>query len=128
MPGRRSRAEAREKGHPMKKLASMVIVLVAALTLSACGNPVPQDKSAYVGEWHAPAMGLLITQDGGVAYKRLKQGVTTSINGPLRRFEGDDFVVGFPLLSTKFEVSKTPFRQAGVWKMVVDGVELTKVR
>jgi hypothetical protein len=112
----------------MKKLASLVIVLAAALTLSACGNPVPQDKSAYVGEWHGRAMGLLITRDGSVAYKRIKQGITTSINGPLRRFEGDDFIVGLPLLSTKFEVSKTPFQEAGVWKMVVDGVELTRVR
>jgi hypothetical protein len=54
-------------------------------------------------------------------------GVTTSINGPLRRFEGRDFVVGLLLLSAKFTVSRTPFREAGGWKTVVDGVELTRV-
>lgn len=109
------------------RLALSALLLVAALALSACGQPVPPEKSAYVGEWRAPAMGLLIMQDGSVAYKRLKAGVRTSANGPIRRFEGDDFVVGVPLFSTTFEVSKPPYQEAGKWKMVVDGVELTKV-
>jgi hypothetical protein len=105
----------------------MVILLTAMLTLSACGTPVPRDKSAYVGEWRAESMRLLITQDGSVAYKRIKGGVTTSVEGPIRRFEGNDFVVGIPLVSTKFAVSKPPYQESGKWKMVVDGVELTKV-
>jgi len=111
----------------MTKFAPSIILLVAALTLSACGQPVPPEKAAYVGEWRAPAMGLLITQDGSVAYKRLKAGVKTSAKGPIQRFEGDDFVVGVPLFSTTFEVSKPPYQEAGKWKMVVDGVELTKI-
>jgi hypothetical protein len=112
---------------PMIRLALSTLLLAAALTLSACGKPVPPEKSAYVGEWRAPAMRLLITQDGSVAYKRLKAGVTTSANGPIRRFEGDDLVVGVPLFSATFEVSKPPYQEAGKWKMVVDGVQLTKV-
>jgi len=32
-----------------------------------------------------------------VADKRLKGGVPTSVNGPLRRVEGDNFVVGVEL-------------------------------
>lgn len=112
----------------MKKRALVVILLTAMLTLPACGKPVPQDKSAYVGEWRAQAMGLVITQDGSVVYKRVKGGVTTSVNGPLRGFEGDNFVVGIPLVTTRFEVSKPPYQEAGRWKMVVDGVELAKVQ
>ena len=112
----------------MKKHALMVILLTATLTLSACGKPVPPEKSAYVGEWRAQTMALLITQDGSVVYKRIKGGLTTSVNGPLRRFEGDNFVVGIPLVSTTFEVSKPPYQEAGRWKMVVDGEELTKVQ
>lgn len=111
----------------MKRFASIVVVLLTALTLAACGIPVPPEKSAYVGEWRAPTMGLLITQDGSVVYKRIRAGVKTSANGPIRRFEGDDFVVGLPLFSTTFEVSRAPYQEAGKWKMVVDGVELTKV-
>jgi hypothetical protein len=111
----------------MKKRTLLVIV-PALLLLAACGQPVPQEKAAYVGEWRSQTMALLLTQDGTVAYKRLKGGVTTSVNGPLRRFDGDNFVVGVPILSTTFEVSKPPYQEAGAWKMVVDGVELTRVR
>ena len=110
------------------KRATMVFLLAATLMLSACGKPVLPEKSAYVGEWRAQAMVLLITQDGSVAYKRMKGGTTTSVNGPLRQFEGDNFVVGVPLISTTFEVSRPPYQQGGKWKMVVDGVELTKVQ
>jgi hypothetical protein len=49
-------------------------------------------QSADVGEWRAQAMASLVTQDGSVAYQRIKGGVTTSLNAPLRRFEGDNFV------------------------------------
>ena len=107
----------------MKKRTLLVIV-PALLLLAACGQPVPQEKAAYVGEWRSKTMALLLTQDGTVAYQRLKGGVTTSLNGPLRRFEGDNFVVGVPILSTTFEVSKPPYQEAGAWKMVVDGARL----
>jgi hypothetical protein len=63
-----------------------------------------------------------------VAYKRVKGGTTTSLNGPLRRFEGDNFVVGVPILNTTFEVSRPPYEEAGASKMIVDGVELTRVQ
>ncbi len=112
----------------MTKRTLLMCLLTGTLMLSACGKPVPPEKSAYVGEWRAQAMVLLITQDGSVAYKRMKGGTTTSVNGPLRQFEGDNFVVGVPLISTTFEVSKPPYQQAGKWKMVVDGVELTRVQ
>jgi len=102
--------------------------IVAALALSACGEPVPAEKSAYVGVWRAENMALAISKDGTVSYKRVRGSATTSVDAPIRHFEGDSFVVGIPLMSTKFEVSKAPYQDAGRWKMVVDGVELTKVR
>jgi hypothetical protein len=104
-----------------------VAAVAAVLTLAACAKPVPQDRADYVGEWRGQAMALLITGDGSVAYKRLKGGVTTKITGPIRGFEGDSFVVGIPLFSTTFEVSRPPHEEGGKWKMVVDGVELTRV-
>ena len=111
----------------MSKQARFVVLIAALLILSACGQPVPEDKAAYVGEWRAQTMSLLLTQDGTVHYKRIRGGTTTSINAPLRRFEGDNFVVGIPFISTTFEVSKPPHQEAGTWKMVVDGLELTRV-
>ena len=79
-----------------------------------------------MGEWKAPGMYLLLLQDGSVEYKRIKSGVTTSVNGPLHSFEGDNFLVGIGLWKTTFVVSKPPYQDGGAWKMVVDGVELTK--
>ncbi|MBR1133878.1 hypothetical protein [Bradyrhizobium iriomotense] len=117
----------------MRKRTSLVVLVAALPLLAACGQPVPEDKADYVGEWHAPAMDVELTRDGIVHYKRVTDGtavgeVTTTINAPLRRFEGDNFVVGIPFLSTTFEVSTPPHQEAGAWKMVVDGVELTRAR
>ena len=89
---------------------------------------MPPDKAAYVGEWKSASMALVITQDGRVAYKRVKGSSTTSLDGPIQKFEGNNFVVGIPYLTTTFEVSRPPSEQAGRWTMVVDGVELTKGR
>jgi hypothetical protein len=117
----------------MKKRISLVILIAALPMLSACGQPVADDKAAYVGEWHAQAMDVELTKDGTIHYKRVRgtatgATTTTTVNAPLRRFEGDNFVVGIPFLSTTFEVSAPPHQEAGTWKMVVDGVELTRAR
>jgi hypothetical protein len=71
-------------------------------------------------------MYLLITADGSIRYRRLRGGATTSIEGPLKGFAGDNFDVGVGPFSTTFVVSKPPFDEGGEWKMVVDGVELTR--
>lgn len=71
-------------------------------------------------------MYLLILQDGTVAYKRLKNGGTTSVNGPLKEFIGNNFVVGISFLTTTFEVSEPPAMVDGVLKMTVDGIQLTR--
>ena len=97
-----------------------------ALLLAACGEPVPQARSAYVGEWRAEKMQLAITQDGFVNYVRLHEHGKTTINAPIQRFEGDNFVVGIGPFSTTFVVSKPPHLDGSAWKMTVDGVELVR--
>jgi hypothetical protein len=107
----------------MKRIAAFAL---AVLLIAGCANPVPAEKLSYVGEWRQSTMYLSITADGSVRYKRLKGGVTTSIEGPLREFNGNNFVVGFwPLLAT-FEVTQTPHQEGGAWVMVVDGVKLVR--
>ena len=108
-----------------QKIQTIVPVLLA-LTLLSCGKPVPPEKSAYVGQWQEKTMSLLITQDGFVRYKRLKGGVTTSIEGPLKAFAGNNFGAGIGPMATTFIVSKPPYKDGGRWKMVVDDVELVK--
>lgn len=103
-----------------------LLAAILALSLLGCAKPVPPERSAYVGLWKSPGMSLLITQDGSVEYKRIKGGVTTSVSGPLQKFEGDDFHVGIAMLSTRFAVSRAPYQENGAWKMVVDGETLTR--
>jgi hypothetical protein len=107
-------------------MKSIFAVGLVALLLGGCAKPVPVDKVAYVGEWRERTMYLLITLDGSVRYKRLYGGVTTSIEGPLKEFRGDNFVVGFGPFNTTFVVAKPPYQDGVLWKMIVDGVTLTK--
>ena len=76
------------------KLMKKYLPVFFIILLSGCADPLPEDRLDYVGEWRSNEMGLLILADGSVSYKRLKGGATTSVSGPLKRFEGDNFVVG----------------------------------
>ena len=114
----------------MKSKFSIIFVLLILVTifLTSCAVPVPPEKSDYIGEWRSSGkdMYLLILADGSVSYNRLKKGASTSVNGPLQKFDGDDFIVGISVFKTRFVVSKPPQKYEGVWTMVVDGVKLIK--
>jgi hypothetical protein len=109
------------------RLLKLIALSALLLILVACAQPVPPEKAAYVGYWETRTMSLLITQDGSVVYKRIKGGVTTSIDAPLQAFHGNDFDVGVGSIKTTFVVSVPPHQVNGKWKMTVDGVELTKI-
>lgn len=105
---------------------AMAMALPLSMLLTGGATPVPPEKSAYVGEWQAPSMYVSITQDGAVRYRRIKEGGSSSMNGPLKGFNGNDFKVGIGPLSSTFVVSTPPHRDGGQWKMVVDDVELQR--
>ncbi len=108
--------------------ASRIFAAAAlAALLAACGAPVPAAKAAYVGAWRSDRMQLLITADGYVRYERRNGNGRTSINAPIQRFDGDNFVVGVGFMHTTFVVSRPPHRDGSRWKMTVDGVELVRV-
>ncbi len=104
-----------------------VLIALAIIFLSACSKPLPSEKLNYAGEWKSKEMTLLILPDGTVAYKRLKNGGSTSVKGPLKEFKSNDFVVGLGPFTTTFVVSEPPQENDGVWEMVVDGVRLSRV-
>ena len=108
------------------KVTRLLLLLALVVSMVGCGKPVPPEKSTYVGEWQEKTMYLLITQDGSVRYKRLKGGASTSVEGPLKGFVGDNFEVGIGPMATTFVVSKPPYQDGEKWKMVVDDVELLK--
>jgi hypothetical protein len=108
------------------KISPLLPLLPLLFSLAGCAKQVPPEKSAYVGEWQEKSMYLLITQDGSVRYKRLKGGGTTSVDGPLKGFNGNNFDVGVGPMATTFVVSKPPYQDGDTWKMVVDDAELVK--
>lgn len=104
----------------------IAIAILVSLLLAACGVAVPEHKADYVGEWTAPGMYLLLTQDGSVVYWRIRKGASVEIEGPLKGFKGDDFEAGFGPITTVFKVSAPPHQVDGDWLMTVDGVEMTR--
>lgn len=106
--------------------AALFVLAACALLLAGCGTPLPRDKLDYAGIWESYEMWLLITPEGHCEYERRKGSGTTSIQAPIQRFEGDDFVVGIGIFSTTFKVSSPPKLVEGKWRMTVDGVVLTR--
>jgi len=105
------------------------LLLASALLLpQVCfADPVPRDKLHYVGEWTGKQMRLQIAKDGKIQYERIREGKNVDLNIELKGFNGDNFDAGVSLIRSTFVVSKPPYRVGDDWKMVVDGVELTKV-
>jgi hypothetical protein len=108
--------------------AAATLLFAAVLALAGCSEPIPPDRIAYAGEWRAANVILLVTPEGRVEYEKRGSGATVSVKAPIQRFEGDDFVVGVGPFNTRFVVSKPPHLVDGQYRMVVDGIELTRVR
>lgn len=96
------------------------------LLLTGCSDTLPNERLDYVGDWRGEEMHLVINADGRIDYKRSRKGGSTTINAPIQEFIGDDFTVGILFLTTTFDVSEPPSLENGVWRMTVDGVQLTK--
>lgn len=110
----------------MKPVAKFTALLLVFALMGCSSKPLPADKQDYVGQWTSDHIYLQITADGFVHYRYQKGAVSKEINAPLKHFEGDDFVVGVGFLTTTFEVTQPPYQDGHAWKMVVDGVELTR--
>ena len=107
-----------------------VLLTVALCSLSACsGIPVPPERQDYIGTWEGPGVTLTITADGGVHYVKVSGTGNTEVKAPLQAFRGNSFKVGAMGFTTTFKVERPPYpdHEIGeVWKMQVDGVELTR--
>jgi hypothetical protein len=104
----------------------MMAVMAAVLGLGGCSKPLPGDKANYAGDWRSAEMRLIITANGRVDYKRSASGGNRSIEAPIQKFEGNDFIAGLGILNTRFVVARPPTLINGVWTMTVDGVELSR--
>lgn len=103
------------------------LLLLLLLALAGCSTPLPPERADYAGLWRTADTRLLITPQGRVEYVQSRNGFHKSIKAPLKRFDGDSFVVGLGPISTTFVVSRAPQRGAdGRWTMTVDGVEYVR--
>ena len=106
----------------------LLIVVGFICLLSGCNSiPIPEEKRTYVGTWEGVGFHLTISDDGGVNYRRVNGNNTKTVTGPVKSFNGDDFVVGVLFITTTFTVQHPPYMEGNEWLMVVDGVELKKV-
>ena len=113
--------------NPLHRSRVIGLILVVLLALAACAKPVPADKQDYVGTWESATMSLVITPEGRVVYKHAPNANTSkSLDAPIKAFEGNDMVVGVGPLTTRFVLALPPHEEDGVWKMTVDGEQLTR--
>jgi len=112
----------------MTRTSLLLLLLVLLLALAGCGTPLPPERANYAGLWRTADTRLLITPQGRVEYVQSRgNGFQKSIKAPLKRFDGDSFVVGLGPISTTFVVSRGPQRGPdGRWTMTVDGVEFMR--
>jgi hypothetical protein len=89
-------------------------------------SSLPQDKLSYAGTWRSPEVLLVISTDAKINYVKEVPGKKTSINAPIQKFTGNDFEAGALGMNATFVVSVPPHEENGVWKMTVDGIELTR--
>ena len=99
---------------------------ISFVILSGCGEPLSKDKLDYVGLWRGGNELIEIKEDGSVSYAKVMLNSTETIEGPIKEFTDEGFVVGYLFLTTKFKVDKPPYQENGKWKMVLNGVEMTK--
>jgi hypothetical protein len=94
------------------------------------GAEIPTEKRDYVGDWTAPGHVLSIASSGQVHYQahevRNEGGTnvthTDTLDMPLQKFEGDDFLIGAMSWSTTFHVTQPPHLKDKTWRMTADGV------
>jgi hypothetical protein len=110
----------------MRAAFRLMLAALAVGSLAGCGKVLPSDKANYAGDWRSADMRLIITPGGRVDYTRRASGGSKSVQAPIQKFEGNDFVAGLGLLNTRFVVARPPTLINGVWTMTVDGVELIK--
>lgn len=110
----------------MRRIA-IIALLLTLLGLVGCGQSVPPDKQAYIGEWQSNGMAVNIAANGKVIVVKEGANGRTKVEAPLQGFTGNDFTIGLGPMKTTYTVSAPPHQVNGEWKMTVDGKELTRV-
>ncbi|HEY0062814.1 MAG TPA: hypothetical protein VGC21_11880 [Telluria sp.] len=113
------------------RVSRLLALLMIVVALVGCAKPLTPEHAAYAGQWRAEGISLEIAQEGTIAYRKVEKTAdnvnhSTSIDAPIKAFVGNGFTVGVGPIETTFVVQVPPHKDGEVWKMTVDGVELTK--
>jgi len=102
------------------------ILLFAAIGgLTACSRGLPNDKQEYVGYWKSEQVLLQIQVNGAVMYIDKRDAThPVTVQGNISKFIDNDFFVGMKPFDTQFKVSKPPYQDGAVKKMIVNDIEL----
>lgn len=94
------------------------------LLLTACSEPLPQDKRHYAGTWQNDDSSTIfeISPSGQLHYIRLEMCSKKSITGKIQSFHHNIIQTGIWPFSSEFKVSAAPhLSSSGIWSMTVDG-------
>jgi len=103
-------------------------IILTFLFVTGCSSiEVPEEKKNYIGYWKGTDLRLEIKANGDVIYAKKIGDYVETVESPLQGFEGDSFTIGYGIVSQTVKVTQAPFKtEEGEWKMVVDGITLTK--
>ena len=87
------------------RLTRVIVACLVAL-LMGCAEPLPPEKTDYVGEWRAENMRLHIAKNGHVEYQRRTQNGNVSINAAMTIKPSETKI---PTLSSNFFILKIMF-------------------
>ena len=114
-------------------VAVVVVIAVLVWRLGASGGfygfsgvAIPADKADYVGAWTAPGHVLTIAASGKIHYERHENNTNVTLDVPIQKFIGDDFVAGALFWTTEFHVTAPPHQEDKVWRMTSDGVTYSR--
>ncbi len=105
-----------------EEAAATAVTQAAAAADAAAGATI---RTSLNGNWSGGGMVLNIDPGGSVHYER-SGSVNKTIDASIQNVTGTGFDVGVFGLNTHFVLTTPPHDAGGVWKMTVDGVELTR--
>jgi hypothetical protein len=81
----------------------------------------------FIGTWTSAGTNLVITEKGKLHYICFKGSSRKRINGTIKEFKENSFVVKVLwIFSFTFKIDEPPHKSGNKWKMRINGVELTK--
>ncbi len=88
-------------------------------------SAITSTRSEYAGEWEGGGVTLSVGRN--ISFAQSSGGATNlTYSGPLDHFDGDDIVMNIMIGKFTLAVQKPPANVGGVWKMTVNGVEVTR--